>query len=108
MEPGDRGDVAAPPGSARRRRNARLGGFRLCPDDARTEGGTALHVGLRSETPVSRVADALSRRDFIYLVLALSLFGKANWFLFLTAIGAPIFFIVLLALDRRHAERKPA
>jgi len=61
-----------------------------------------------SETPVSRVADALSRRDFIYLVLALSLFGKANWFLFLTAIGAPIFFIVLLALDRRHAERKPA
>jgi phosphatidylglycerophosphate synthase len=61
-----------------------------------------------SETPVSRFADALSRRDFIYLVLALSLFGKANWFLVLTAAGAPIFFFVLLVLDRRRAERKPA
>jgi len=61
-----------------------------------------------ADTAVSRVADALSRRDFIYLVLALSLFGKANWFLVLTAAGAPIFFLVLVALDRRRTERKPA
>ncbi|MGH9365201.1 MAG: CDP-alcohol phosphatidyltransferase family protein [Thermoanaerobaculia bacterium] len=58
-----------------------------------------------TETPVSRVADALARRDFIYLVLALSLFGKANWFLGLSAVGAPIYFVVLVAL-RRRPERK--
>ncbi len=59
-----------------------------------------------TESAVSRVADALSRRDFIYLVLALSLFGKASWFLLLSAAGAPIFFLVLVALDRRRPERK--
>jgi len=58
-----------------------------------------------TETPVSRVADALARRDFIYLVLALSLFGKANWFLGLSAVGAPAYFLVLVAL-RGRPERK--
>jgi phosphatidylglycerophosphate synthase len=61
-----------------------------------------------AETPLSRVADALSRRDFIYLVLALSLFGKASWFLLLSAAGAPIFFLVLVAIDRRGPERTSA
>jgi hypothetical protein len=55
---------------------------------------------------VARVADTLSRRDFIYLVLALSLFGRADWFLVLSAAGAPVFFLVLVALARRHPERK--
>ncbi len=59
-----------------------------------------------TDTAVSRVADALSRRDFIYLVLALSLFGKASWFLLLSAGGAPVFFFVLVALARRRPERK--
>jgi phosphatidylglycerophosphate synthase len=59
-----------------------------------------------ADTAVSRFADALSRRDFIYLVLALSLFGKANWFLVLSAVGAPVFFLVLVALARRRPERK--
>jgi phosphatidylglycerophosphate synthase len=59
-----------------------------------------------SQTAVSRIADALSRRDFIYLVLALSLFGRADWFLVLAAVGAPVFFLVLVALDRRRPERK--
>ena len=58
-----------------------------------------------AKTPVSRVADALARRDFIYLVLVLSLFGKANWFLGLSAVGAPAYFLVLVAL-RRNSERK--
>ncbi len=47
--------------------------------------------------------DALSRRDFIYLVLALSVFGKATWFLALAAVGAPLFLLMLLVvvlLDR--------
>ena len=46
-----------------------------------------------------------TKRNFIYLVLALSLFGKANWFLAATAVGAPAYFLVLLALDRRHPAR---
>ena len=49
---------------------------------------------------ISRAADALSRRDFIYLVVVLSAFGKAHWFLVIAAVGAPVFFFVLVALDR--------
>ncbi|HEX7252542.1 MAG TPA: CDP-alcohol phosphatidyltransferase family protein [Thermoanaerobaculia bacterium] len=54
-----------------------------------------------SEAPASRVVNALARRDFIYVVLALSLFGKANWFLVLAAFGAPAFFLALVLLGRR-------
>ncbi len=51
-----------------------------------------------SEAPsrLSILADALARRDFIYLVVIVSAFGKAHWFLILSAIGAPIFFMVVL------------
>lgn len=51
-----------------------------------------------SEAPsrLSVLADSLARRDFIYLVVILSAFGKAHWFLLLGALGAPIFFLVLL------------
>jgi phosphatidylglycerophosphate synthase len=49
----------------------------------------------------SRIVNALARRDFIYVVLALSLFGKANWFLVLAAVGAPAFFLALVLLGRR-------
>jgi phosphatidylglycerophosphate synthase len=51
-----------------------------------------------SEAPsrLSHLADALARRDFIYLVVILSAFGKAHWFLILAAVGAPIFFTVVL------------
>jgi 1L-myo-inositol 1-phosphate cytidylyltransferase / CDP-L-myo-inositol myo-inositolphosphotransferase len=48
----------------------------------------------------SDLVNALSRRDFIYVVLALSLFGKANWFLALAAVGAPAFFVTLILLGR--------
>jgi phosphatidylglycerophosphate synthase len=54
--------------------------------------------------------DTLSRRDFIYLVLALSLFGKAAWFVTLAAIGAPVFFLMLLfvaAHERSGARPAP-
>jgi len=51
-----------------------------------------------SEAPshLSHLADALARRDFIYLVVILSAFGKAHWFLILAAVGAPIFFTFVL------------
>lgn len=57
---------------------------------------------------LSRMADALARRDFIYLVVLLAAAGKANWLLVLAGIGAPIFFLVLLAAaateDRREGR----
>ena len=55
---------------------------------------------------LSRMADALARRDFIYLVVLLSAAGKANWFLVLAGIGAPVFFFVLLAAAAREARRE--
>jgi 1L-myo-inositol 1-phosphate cytidylyltransferase / CDP-L-myo-inositol myo-inositolphosphotransferase len=51
---------------------------------------------------LARMLDAASRRDFIYLVLFLALFGKSNWFLVLAAAGAPIFFLLLLLLAVRE------
>ena len=52
---------------------------------------------------LSKLMDDLSRRDFIYLVFVLALFGKASWFLALTAVGAPVFLILILALAARKA-----
>ena len=51
---------------------------------------------------LARLLDALSRRDFIYLVIACALFGKAAWFLVLAGIGAPVFFVLLLVLAARE------
>lgn len=49
---------------------------------------------------LSHLMDSLARRDFIYMVVVLSAFGKASWFLALTAIGTPIYFLILLWLAR--------
>jgi len=51
---------------------------------------------------LARVLDAASRRDFIYLVLFLALFGKSNWLLLLASLGAPIFFFFLVFLAMRE------
>lgn len=51
---------------------------------------------------LTKLLDDLSRRDFIYLVLALSLFGKAAWFLALAGIGAPIFLALVLFVAWRE------
>jgi phosphatidylglycerophosphate synthase len=55
------------------------------------------------ERPLARLLDSASRRDFIYLVVLLALFGRSNWFLVLAGIGAPIYFFVVL-LAARAAE----
>jgi phosphatidylglycerophosphate synthase len=58
-----------------------------------------------STVPDDRLAamlDAASRRDFIYLVPILALFGKSSWLLLLAAIGAPIFFLLLVFLAVRE------
>jgi len=57
-----------------------------------------------SEAPsrLTTLADSLAKRDFIYLVVILSALGKAHWFLVLAAIGAPLFFFILLWTSRRE------
>jgi phosphatidylglycerophosphate synthase len=52
--------------------------------------------------PLARLLDMLSRRDFFYLIFVFALFGKAAWFLLLTGVGAPIFFLLVLFLDMRE------
>jgi 1L-myo-inositol 1-phosphate cytidylyltransferase / CDP-L-myo-inositol myo-inositolphosphotransferase len=49
-----------------------------------------------------RLMDAASRRDFIYFVVVLALFGKSSWFLLLASAGAPIFFFLLVVLAVRE------
>ncbi len=69
------------------------------------EGPLFTSVSRASSGSLSRVADALARRDFIYLVLLLAILGRLHWFLVLSAVGSPIFLIVLLwiaASDRRQ------
>jgi phosphatidylglycerophosphate synthase len=56
-------------------------------------------------SPAGRLAEALSHRDFIYLILALAPFGKAHWFLAVAAVGTPSF--LLLFLLARRARRTP-
>ncbi len=60
-------------------------------------------VSRRRETAFSRVADALARRDFIYLVVILAATFRTQWFLVAAAAGAPAFFLALLAIDRLGA-----
>lgn len=72
--------------------------------DAAKDGPLFTSVSRRASR-MSAVADELSRRDFIYLVLILSAFGKAHWFLVMAAVGAPIYFLVLVGIalgERRH------
>jgi phosphatidylglycerophosphate synthase len=53
---------------------------------------------------LSRIADTLACRDFIYLIVLLSVVGKATWFLSLAAAGSPIFFLLLLWLAHTEAQ----
>jgi 1L-myo-inositol 1-phosphate cytidylyltransferase / CDP-L-myo-inositol myo-inositolphosphotransferase len=51
----------------------------------------------------TKATDALANRDFIYLIIALALFGKAGWFIVFVAIGTPVF--VLVRLLARPGQR---
>jgi phosphatidylglycerophosphate synthase len=66
-------------------------------------GPLFISVVRSTTTRLSQVMDTLGRRDFIYLVLLLSAFGKASWFLLPTAIGAPIFCAILLWLGHQES-----
>jgi 1L-myo-inositol 1-phosphate cytidylyltransferase / CDP-L-myo-inositol myo-inositolphosphotransferase len=56
------------------------------------------------ERPLTRLLDSASRRDFIYLVILLALFGRSNWFLVMAGIGAPIYFLLVLLAARPQAS----
>jgi hypothetical protein len=58
---------------------------------------------------LSRQLDELSRRDFIYLVPVFAAFGKAQWFVALSGVGAPAFLVLLIVtVARARRERSPA
>jgi phosphatidylglycerophosphate synthase len=61
-------------------------------------------VGNEPSERMTKLLDSASRRDFIYLVVGFSLFGKASWFLVLTAVGAPVYFLLLLVVAMREAR----
>jgi phosphatidylglycerophosphate synthase len=72
---------------------------------APSEGPGPLFTGVVARGPGSRLANAMACRDFLYLLLALSLFGKANWLLLAAGGGAPAYGLLLLALNHYEPER---
>jgi 1L-myo-inositol 1-phosphate cytidylyltransferase / CDP-L-myo-inositol myo-inositolphosphotransferase len=68
------------------------------------DGALFTSVSASPERPLSRLLDAASRRDFIYLVILLALFGKLSWFLTLAGVGAPIYFVLVLLAARAPAR----
>jgi phosphatidylglycerophosphate synthase len=74
------------------------------------EGPLYTSVSTHSDTPLSRMTDAVSRRDFIYLILIMSIFGLADWFVISSAIMIPLYFLALLVIawNDRRATRSAA
>jgi phosphatidylglycerophosphate synthase len=66
------------------------------------DGGDALFTSVSDapDRPLTRLLDSASRRDFIYLVILLALFGRSSWFLVMAGIGAPIYFVLVLLAAR--------
>jgi hypothetical protein len=60
----------------------------------------------RSESAFAKVADALARRDFLYLLVLLAAFHQERWFLVAAAAGSPIYFFLLVALARGEGRRE--
>ncbi len=51
------------------------------------------------------IADALSRRDFIWLVVVLAAVGRLRWFLMMAAVGAPLYAAVVAWIGIRQRAR---
>ena len=70
------------------------------------DGGETLFtsVSAEPERPLTRLLDSASRRDFIYLVILLALFGRSNWFLVMAGIGAPIYLFPAPSAARPQAS----
>jgi phosphatidylglycerophosphate synthase len=72
------------------------------------EGPLFTSVSEAPDSAFSRVVDALSRRDFLYLVVILSAFHRERWFLALAAVGSPVYFLLLVVLARLNRGRRGA
>jgi hypothetical protein len=71
------------------------------------DGPLYTSVATHSDTRLSRLIDAVSRRDFIYLILIMSAFGVADWFVLTSAVVVPVYFLALLVIawnDHRVAR----
>ena len=55
-------------------------------------------------TWAARLIGAMSHRDFIYIVVLLSAFGRAHWFLIATAVGTPLFLVLALVFLRNDGR----
>ena len=53
------------------------------------------------KSSMEKTADFLARRDFIYLVILLAIFGKVEWFLWMGAFGSPVYFMFIWLSSRR-------
>lgn len=52
----------------------------------------------------ARLVDALAGRDFIYVLILASAFGKATWFLVAAAVGTPTFLVLAVWLNKRRGR----
>jgi phosphatidylglycerophosphate synthase len=88
-----------------------LGGITIASALATAALASGRFIGGRAAdaaSPAGRLAEALSHRDFIYLIVALAVFGKAHWFLVLSALGTPSFLLLLLLSSRaRPTAHRP-
>jgi 1L-myo-inositol 1-phosphate cytidylyltransferase / CDP-L-myo-inositol myo-inositolphosphotransferase len=71
----------------------------------RVSGPLFTSVSSAPNDRLARLLDAASRRDFLYLLPVLALFGRSSWILVLAALGAPLFLIVLVFQAVRQRDR---
>ena len=72
------------------------------------DGPLFTSVSRSPDSAFSRLADALARRDFLYLLVLLAALGKARWFLAMAAAGSPIYFLLLVAIALRGGRQDAA
>ena len=58
-----------------------------------------------ADRALARLVEAFSHRDFIYLILALAAFGRAQWFIALAAAGTPVFLLLFAWVGRTPRTR---
>ncbi|MFV1958586.1 MAG: hypothetical protein ACC662_04140, partial [Planctomycetota bacterium] len=66
---------------------------------------TSVSAAAEPPSALVRIADALSRRDFIYLVVILAALGRIRDFLVLAALGAPAYAVALGVIGYRDRRR---
>jgi phosphatidylglycerophosphate synthase len=67
-------------------------------------GGKAAGEAAEKATIAKRTADMLTNRDFSVFLLLFAVIGKLDWFLWLTAAGTNLFWLVLLWLYQRETR----